>query len=141
MNNVSQWKKKKFQYISLGISAVLLIGIGLILDRIGGFGIRTDDIYSPITLTFSEPMLVGVPVTVRWDTALQSNIGVSMRLITKNDTVHLGEGEMLDGSMAVELPCMLPPAPLRLELTDTTTSAMLAVSSVTTISAGPDCIR
>lgn len=131
----------KVQYILLGISALFLVGIGFILDRVGRFGIRTDDVSSSMTLSFSEPALLGVPYYVQWQGDEQANIGVILRLVSKEETHVLGTGQLLVGGMFVTIPCSLTDPPFRLELKNTVTDALLGVSEVDTLPPGPDCVQ
>lgn len=127
-------------YISLGVSVLLLLGIGLTLDRVGGLAIRTDDVSSSIDLVFSEPALRGVPLVVRWQADGEKNIGIGVRLISSDETFVLGTGELLAGTVAVTIPCELPPAPFRLELFSTVSGALMGVSEIDVLPAGPDCV-
>lgn len=128
-------------YVSLSIGALLLIGIGLIVDRVGGFAIRTDDVSSSISLSFSQPSLRGVPLTIRWQGQQQGNFAVTMQLISPSGTVVLGSGKLFSGSMHITIPCALPESPARLELIDTSTRAILASSPIDILPPGPDCVR
>lgn len=132
---------KSFQYTLLGVSAAILLGIGLIIDRIGGYGIRTDDVSASVTLFVPAPVLLGVPFTVRWEGDYNQNVGVTLRLISEHEPLVLGNGDLLIGSQTALLPCTLPPSPFRLELIETTSRAILGVSSLETLPPGPDCVR
>lgn len=132
---------KIFQYVSLSVSAVFLIGIGLILDRIGGYGIRTDDVSSSVILSFSQPVLPGVPFALRWQGDDSQNIGVTLRLMSEEEPIVLGESELFAQSMSVVFPCTLPSAPFRLELVDTINGAILGVSPISILPPGPDCVK
>ena len=132
---------KTFQYISLGVSTAFLIGIGLVIDRIGGYGIRTDDVSSSVVLSVSQPVLPGVPLTVRWQGNQERDIDVTLRLISGEEVLVLGTGGLLVEAMPVVFPCALPPAPFRLELIDTTNRAILGVMPVSILPPGPDCVR
>ncbi|MEK7500321.1 MAG: hypothetical protein AAB649_07025 [Patescibacteria group bacterium] len=131
----------KIQYILLSICALILVGIGFILDRVGGFGIRTDDVSSSATLSVSEPALLGVPQYVHWQGSDTANIGVLLRIVSKQETRVLGEGELLAGGMVVTIPCSFSDPPFRLELKNTVTGALLGVSEIDTFPPGPDCVR
>jgi hypothetical protein len=131
--------KKIFQYVSLSLAGVALIGIGLILDRVGGYGIRTDDVSSSVVLSVPQPVLPGVPFTVRWDGDIQ-HIGVTLRFVSEQESLLLGEASLVDQAMSIVLPCGLPPAPYRLELIDVTNRSILGVSSLEVLPAGPDCV-
>jgi hypothetical protein len=132
---------KTLQYISLGMGAILLVGIGFIVDRVGGFEIRTDDVSSSISLVFSQPLLRGVPLTIRWEGQQEENIPVTMRLVSTGTTVSFGSGKLFAGSMRITVPCTLPSDTGRLELLDASNQALLASSSVDILSAGPDCVQ
>jgi len=130
----------RIQYIALAVSALFLMAIGLILEDVGGFGIRSNDVSSPITLSFSEPALLGVPFRVRWQGYEQANIGVVLQMVTEEKTFVLGTGQLLAGAMSVVVPCNLPPAPFRLELIGAVNGGILATSSIDTLPPGPDCV-
>ncbi|MDA1168972.1 MAG: hypothetical protein O3A36_01380 [bacterium] len=131
----------KVQYFLLGISAIFLVGIGFILDRVGGFGIRSDDVSSSMTLSFSEPALLGVPYYVRWQGDEQVNIGVILRLVSKEESYVFGLGQLLVGGMFITIPCSLTEPPFRLELKNAITGALLGVSEIDTLPPGPDCVQ
>ncbi len=131
---------KALQYVSLALGAVLLVGIGFIVDRVGGFEIRTDDVSSSISLSLSQPVVRGVPVTIRWEGQQKENLAVAMRLVAATETVSLGSGKLFTGSMRVTVPCTLPSDIARLELSDANSHALLASSSVRILPAGPDCL-
>lgn len=131
---------KSIQYVSLGIGAVFLVGIGFILDRVGGYGVRTDDVSSSMTLSFSEPALLGVPHYVQWQGNEQTNIGVELYVVSKEETRVLGTGQLLFGGMFITIPCSFTNPPFRLELKNTITGAILGVSEIDTLPPGPDCV-
>lgn len=132
---------KLLQFALWAFGAIALVGVGFIVDRVGGFEIRTDDVSSPISLVVSQPIVRGVPLVVRWEGQQRENIAVSMRVVTSGGTIVLGGGKLLTGSMRITIPCTLPSDIARLELTDDTSHALLASSSLQLLPAGPDCIQ
>lgn len=131
----------KGYYIFVLFAVLILISIGLLIDRVGGIGIRTDDVASPVSLSFSQPLLPGVPLTIRWQGDMQDNLAVTMQLVAQDQTYAIGNGKLLSGSARVSIPCTVVPGEARLELLDTSTQGILAVSPVEVASPGPDCIR
>lgn len=130
----------KLQYVSIALAGLFIVGIGFIVDRTGGFAIRTDDITSAVTLSLSQPIVRGVPVRIRWEGQQKENIPVLMQLVSPTETVILGSGKLLTGSLRITVPCPLIADTGRMELLDASSQAILASSSVQILPPGPDCI-
>ena len=133
--------KKILPYVSLGIAGVAVIGIGLIIDRVGGVGIRTDDISSHVSLSISQPLLRGVPLMIRWQGNQEENLMVMMQLVSEHETLPLESGKLSAGFLRITIPCALSSLSARLELVESSSSAILAFSPVTLFPPGPDCVR
>lgn len=132
---------KNLQYIFLGVSGLLIIGIGFAVDRTPGLGIRTDEVSSAISLSFPAPLLRGVPITLRWQGQDNQNLAVIIRMVAKNGTVSLGSGKLLSGSMRVTIPCVVSSKEVRIELVEAGTGSTVASSAATLLPPGPDCVR
>ncbi len=131
----------KIQYVLFGVSILFLLGIGFAVDRTPGLGIRTDDAPSAISLSFPQPMMRGVPVTLRWSGQDTQNLVVMIRMVSSSGTVSLGNGRLSSGSLIVTIPCVLSSETVRLELVEQANGSILASSAATLLPPGPDCLQ
>ncbi|HLC49193.1 MAG TPA: hypothetical protein VJI96_02300 [Candidatus Andersenbacteria bacterium] len=133
--------KNKIPYVFFGVGAVLLIGVGLLVDRVGDIDTRSDGVSPALSLSFSNPVMRGVPVTVRWTGQRSGNVGVTMHFVSVAGQSVIGSGKLSTAFMRVTIPCTVSGGLARLELRDAITKATLASRPVTSLPPGPDCVR
>lgn len=134
----------KFSYklIPLLSVSLFIIGTGLLIDRVGNIGVRTDNSGPTIILQVPSSLVPGVPFTARWSG--NTNIGnrpIELQLVTTSGRTAIGQGTLFAASAVVMTPCAPESKASRIELVDTTNNALLASSSVELLPAGPDCVR
>lgn len=131
----------------VGVLGVLgLIGIGYVASRVGNIAARgVRDGGGAIELTVSEPILPGVPVLVRWNTALgYEATPVAVRARGQAGEVVVGRGEFASGQAMVTIPCEMGGQEIALLLHEAPAGgagALLAWAAVEVLPAGPDCLR
>lgn len=129
--------------IALAAFAIFsLTGIGVLVDRFGYVEIRTDGSDRAISLLVPSPLLLGVPVSIRWEGyGSMEDRAIDVRLITKQGTVPFGAGTLLSGLKRITIPCTSPLDSARFELVETQTGKILASAPAQFLPPGPDCIR
>lgn len=134
--------KPFYKFIPLLSISLFVIGTGLLIDRVGNIGVRTDNSGPTITLQAPGSLVPGVPFTARWSG--NTNIGdrpIALQLVTQGGRTTIGQGTLFAASVVVTTPCTVDSNASRIELVDTTNNALLASHAVELLPAGPDCVR
>lgn len=136
--------RAKLLWVVIGI--IVLIGVGYLANRVGNIAARgVRDGTRVITLTVSQPIVPGVGVSVRWDTALgQEAVPVTMRARSRAGEAVVGQGEFAAGQGLIHIPCAMGGQEISLALYAAPagqTAQLLASVAAEVLPAGPDCLR
>ncbi len=123
-------------------AAIVLLGIGLIIDQIGNVSVRTDGTPATLSFSVSSPSVLGVPFFIRWQ-GYESlgNRSVEAYLVVPGPTVNLGRTSLHSGQLRVTFPCSITSSTGRLELRDAVSRGVLVSTSLALLPPGPDCVR
>lgn len=134
--------KKTLLLISAGAIGLLLVG--LLVSSIGNVGVRrVGPSGARIEISVSEPVLVGVPVVLRW-TAPPNALSRAVEFVARGplESAVIGQAEADALQAQVTIPCMFADdAQIGLVMRDAATGRVLASLTVSTLPAGPDCVQ
>ncbi len=132
----------RFSWVATVCALFVLIGVGILVDRFGYVEIRTNSADRAITLSIPDPMLLGVPIAMRWQGhAGMDDRAIGLRLVSSEGVILLGDAALVSGVHYVTVPCTLSPSPVRVEMVDNKTGGILASSAVAVLPPGPDCVQ
>ena len=97
---------RNLQIAIAAFATFALVGIGVLVDRFGYVEIRTDGSDRAITLSVPNPLLLGVPISIRWQGyGNMEDRAIDVRLITKQGAVPFGAGTLASGLKRITIPC------------------------------------
>ncbi len=126
----------------LAAACVGLIGVGALIDAIGGVTVRTNIASDAVALTVFDPLLPGTQVRPTWTVVAGSvNRDVEIVLVTTSKDYPLVRTKLLFGNTRATLPCDLIAGNARLELIGQQDREVISSVAVDILPAGPDCVR
>lgn len=133
---------RNLRIATAAFSIFALVGVGVLVDRFGYVEIRTNNSERAITLSIPNPILLGVPVVVRWQGHEEmQDRAVELRIVHAQETVSFGATSLVSGLARIHVSCTSLLAPARIELVEQTTEAILASAAIDLLPPGPDCVR
>lgn len=121
---------------------VALLGIGIIIDAVGGVSIRTNIAPDTTALTVFDPLLPGASVKPTWTTMKDAvHRAVELILVTQIKEYHLIRTSFSYGNARILVPCDVTPGSARLELVGQQSGDVISSVSVEILPPGPDCVR
>ena len=121
---------------------VALLGIGIIIDVVGGVSIRTNIAPDMAALTVFDPLLPGTFVKPTWTVAKGSvQRTVELVLVTQTKKYRLVHTNFSFGNARMRIPCNIVPGKARLELVGKQSRDVISSVSVEILPPGPDCVR
>lgn len=119
-----------------------LLGIGIIIDAVGGVSIRTNIALDTMALTVFDPLLPGASVKPTWTVAKDSiNRTVELVLVTQTKEYMLVHTNFSFGNARILVPCDVVSGKARLELVGQQNRDVISSVSVEILPPGPDCVR
>lgn len=118
------------------------MGIGVLVDQFGYVEIRTNSADRAIALEIPNPLLLGVPVSIRWEGHEElPDRAVGLRLVSEGGVTPFGAGTLISGVKNITIPCTVTDESARFELVEIQTDKILASESAQFLKPGPDCVR
>lgn len=125
---------------SVGL-AVLLLGLGLLVSRVGGIGIRRSG-EELLSLTVASPLMPGIPFQVHWDVASNApDRSVVLKLRLPVGQTDVAAGTYQQGKITATLPCDAAAGAAGVVLAEAASNRVLGQQEVTILPVGPDCLR
>lgn len=131
----------------LGIGLIIagcaaLLGIGIIIDAVGGVTIRTNIAPDTTALTVFDPLLPGAFVKPTWTTMKDSvHRAVELVLVTQVKEYLLVRTNFSFGNARISVPCDIVSGSARLALVGQQSGDVISSVSVEILPPGPDCVR
>lgn len=124
------------------VSCAALVGVGALIDAVGGVTIRTNVGPDKAQLTVYEPLLPGTQVRPTW-TVSEGDVNreVKLLLITEGRDYTLVSSPFRAGGALVVIPCGIVGEKGRLELVGAQDRGVISSVAVEFLPAGPDCVR
>lgn len=133
---------RNLRILAAAFSIFALVGVGVLVDRFGYVEIRTNNSDRAITLSVLNPILLGVPVLVRWQGHEEmQDRAIELRMVHAQETVSFGITPLVAGLARIHVSCTSSLTPARIELVEQATGAILASAAVELLPPGPDCVR
>lgn len=124
------------------VGCVGLVGVGVLIDLVGGITARTNIAPDTVALTVFDPLLPGASVRPSWNVAKDSfNKDVEVVLVTQAKDYSLAHTPFTLGSSHVQVPCDIASDKARFELVGQQNRDVLSSVGVKILSPGPDCVR
>lgn len=119
-----------------------LIGVGALIDAVGGVTIRTSVAPDTVALAVFDPLSPGTQVNPTWSVAKDSpNKEIELVLITQTKEYLLVHASFISGTARVVIPCELVSGSARLELVGQQNRNVISSVPVKILPPGPDCVR
>lgn len=133
---------KQFGIGLLVVGCVGLIGIGALIDAIGGVTIRTNIAPDMTALTVFDPLLPGTYARPTWAVA-QDSIPKEVDLVlrTMSRAYVLVRTKFSFGNARIQIPCDVVAGSARLELLGRQDHEVISSVAVEILPPGPDCVR
>ena len=131
--------KDRFTLTLIGIAVLIIIAV--LASRVGGIAIRSASVATdPLTLSFSEPAVRGVFVTIRWVQPAEAGEQVASVVFRDAEGEHLiGEAALSASQASVVLPCGSDATSGTIMLRDSRTQKVLATSPIRLWPPGREC--
>lgn len=133
---------KRFRIGLLVAGCVGLIGIGALIDAIGGVTVRTNIAPDTTALSVFDPLLPGTFIKPTW-TVIEDSVNkeVELMLVTEAQTYTLARTTFKAGSARIQIPCDIVSGNARLELVGEQDGDVISSVAVEILPPGPDCVR
>lgn len=119
-----------------------LVGVGTLIDAIGGVTVRTNIAPDNTALAAFNPLLPGATVKPTWTVAKDSvNKEVELILVTEVKDFSLVRTKFIFGGARIQVPCDIASGNARLELVGQQDSDVISSVAVEILPPGPDCVR
>ena len=125
------------------VSIIILLLIGIVAGRVGGIAIRREGAEAdPLSLTLSEPVVRGVPVSVHWEINEEGRVAMPIVFFWRDSKTEyqLGEGFLSETETRLTFPCDVPEATGTLVVRAAGTNQVFGSRVVELGAAGPECI-
>jgi len=124
------------------VSCLALVGIGALVDVVGGVTVRTNVAPDTVSLTVFDPLLPGAVVTPTWTVASTDvKRPVLLVLVTATKEYTLAQTNFFAGRVRAQVPCDIAAGDARLELVGEQEGDRISSVAVEVLSPGPDCVR
>ena len=124
------------------IVLVIVIMLGLMVSKIGGISIRSSLRHgNTLTISFSEPILPGVPALINWQdlSALDNQRSVNIVLRGEAGEYILSNAKLSEGQAIIIIPCDYDSSITSLVIRDSLNAEVLARQTISLMPPGRDC--
>ena len=126
----------------LVVGCLGLVGVGALIDAIGGVTVRTNVAPDTTALTVFDPLLPGTFVKPTWTVGKDSsNKEVELMLTTEAKDYSLVHTKFIFGGARIQVPCDVAAGSARLELVGQQDRDVISSVAVEILPPGPDCVR
>lgn len=126
----------------LMVACIGLIGVGALIDAIGGIAVRTNIAPDTALLTVFDPLLPGSIVSSAWNVSEgETKKEVALVLVTPTQDFTLIHTSFVTGNARILIPCEVLPGNARLELVGEEQRNVISSVAVEILPPGPDCVR